>query len=110
MEADWILTGPQTWVHLSVARAFEAHRLPMPRISLAAPSALLRVHLLATGPFVTAVPKSVLRLNAGGHALKELHSDLRIAGYPLGDPNVEEPLAQPAGRALHVECVRNTVS
>jgi DNA-binding transcriptional LysR family regulator len=82
-EAQWILTGPQTWVHLSVARAFKAHGLPVPEISLAAPSALLRVHLLATGPFVTVVPRSMLRLTAGGHILKELRSDLRIAGYPL---------------------------
>jgi DNA-binding transcriptional LysR family regulator len=82
-EGQWILTGPETWVHLSVAQAFKAHGLRIPRISLAAPSALLRVHLLATGPFVTVVPRSMLRLIGGGHALKELRSDLRIAGYPL---------------------------
>jgi hypothetical protein len=81
--AQWILTAPHTWVYVSVARAFAARKLPMPPISLAAPSALLRVHLLATGPFVTAVPGSVLRMGAGRRSLKQLGADLNIAGYPL---------------------------
>jgi DNA-binding transcriptional LysR family regulator len=81
--APWILTAPQTWVYVSVARAFAARKLPMPVISLAAPSALLRVHLLATGPFVTAVPGSVLNMDAARRSLKRLGIDLSIAGYPL---------------------------
>jgi DNA-binding transcriptional LysR family regulator len=81
--APWILTAPQTWVYVSVARAFAVRKLPMPAISLAVPSALLRVHLLATGPFVTAVPRSVLRMDAGRRSLKQLGADLNIAGYPL---------------------------
>jgi DNA-binding transcriptional LysR family regulator len=81
--APWILTAPQTWVYVSVARAFAARKLPMPVISLAAPSALLRVHLLATGPFVTAVPGSVLHMYAARRSLKRLGIDLSIAGYPL---------------------------
>jgi DNA-binding transcriptional LysR family regulator len=81
--AQWILTAPHTWVYVSVARAFAARKLPMPEISLAAPSALLRVHLLATGPFVTAVPRSVLRMDAGHRTLKQLDAGLNIAGYPL---------------------------
>jgi DNA-binding transcriptional LysR family regulator len=105
-EAQWILTGPQTWVHLSVARAFKAHGLPVPKISLAAPSALLRVHLLATGPFVTVLPQSMLRLIAGGHALKELCSDLRIAGYPLAILTLKNRSLSPLV-TLFIEHVRN---
>jgi DNA-binding transcriptional LysR family regulator len=83
IDAPWILTGPNTWVYRSVAEAFQAHSLAMPKIHLAANSALLRVNLLATGPFVTAIPSSVLRLNAGRHSLKLLPIDLEIRGYPV---------------------------
>jgi DNA-binding transcriptional LysR family regulator len=83
IDAPWILTAPNTWVYRSVAEAFQAHSLAMPKIHLAANSALLRVNLLATGPFVTAIPSSVLRLNAGRHSLKLLPIDLEIRGYPV---------------------------
>jgi DNA-binding transcriptional LysR family regulator len=83
IDAPWILTAPNTWVYRSVAEAFQAHSLAMPKIHLAANSALLRVNLLATGPFVTAIPSSVLRLNAGRHSLKLLPIDLDIRGYPV---------------------------
>ncbi len=83
LDAPWILTAPDTWVYRSVAEAFQAHGLAMPKIHLAANSALLRVNLLATGPFVTAIPSSVLRLNAGRHSLKLLPIDLDIRGYPV---------------------------
>src|SRR5580704_644838 len=63
-DAPWILTAPHTWVHKSVSEAFEARGLVMPRVSLATPSALLRIDLLARGPYVTALPISVMRLNA----------------------------------------------
>jgi DNA-binding transcriptional LysR family regulator len=108
-KAQWILTATEGWVYISVARAFEAHKLPMPRISLAVPSALLRVHLLGTGPFVTVVPRSVLRLSAGRHVLKELHSDLRIAGYPLAILTLKHRSLSPLV-ARFIEHVRNAVS
>jgi DNA-binding transcriptional LysR family regulator len=83
LDASWILTAPHSWVYLSVAEAFQARGLAMPKIGLVAPSALLRINLLATGPFVTALPSSVLRLNAGRHSLKVLPIDLQIRGYPV---------------------------
>jgi len=55
----------------------------MPRISVVAPSALPRANLLATGPLVTALPNSMLRLGVASHAPKTLPVSLRIHGYPL---------------------------
>jgi DNA-binding transcriptional LysR family regulator len=99
LDARWILTAPQSWVYASVAQAFQHRGLTMPKISLAAPSSLLRVNLLATGPFVTAVPSSVLRLNAGRHSLKVLRTDLQIRGYPVAiltlKNRVLSPLIEP---------------
>lgn len=107
--AQWILTAPHTWVYVSVARAFAARELPMPPISLAAPSALLRVHLLATGPFVTAVPGSVLRMGAARRSLKQLKlgADLNIAGYPLAILTLKNRSLSPLV-ALFIDHVRQS--
>lgn len=77
----------------------------MPKISLLAPSALLRVNLLATGPFVTALPSSVLRLNAGRHSLKVLPVDLPIRGYPVAILTLKNRVLSPLV-ALFIEHVR----
>jgi DNA-binding transcriptional LysR family regulator len=95
LDASWILTAPDTWVYLSVAEAFQARGLTMPTISLAATSALLRVNLLSTGPFVTALPSSVLRLNAGRHSLKVLPVDLKIRGYPVAILTLKNRMLSP---------------
>jgi DNA-binding transcriptional LysR family regulator len=109
VSAEWILTSPEGWIYVSVARAFETHKLPMPSIRLAAPSALLRVHLLATGPFVTVVPRSMLRLAGSHHVLKELRSDLRIAGYPLAVLTLKHRSLSPLVTRF-IEHVRDAVS
>jgi DNA-binding transcriptional LysR family regulator len=83
VDASWILTAPHTWVYLSVAEAFQARGLAMPKISLVALSGLLRMNLLSRGPFVTALPSSMLRSNAARYALKILPVDLEIRGYPI---------------------------
>jgi DNA-binding transcriptional LysR family regulator len=79
----------------------------MPPITLAAPSALLRVHLLATGPFVTAVPGSVLRMDAGRRSLKQLGADLNIAGYPLAILTLKNRSLSPLV-ALFIDHVRQS--
>lgn len=83
VDASWILTAPDTWVYRSVAEAFHERGMSLPRISLMAPSALLRANLLGNGPFVTALPSSVLRLGTGSRSLKALPIGLHIRGYPL---------------------------
>jgi DNA-binding transcriptional LysR family regulator len=43
----------------------------------------LRVHLLAKGNFLTAMPRSLLRLNADGVGLKELPVKLPAHSFPV---------------------------
>jgi DNA-binding transcriptional LysR family regulator len=105
LDAPWILTAPDTWVYMSVAAAFQARGLAMPKINLAASSALLRVNLLATGPFVTAIPSSVLRLNAGRHSLKLLPIDLDIRGYPVAILTLKNRVLSPLA-AFFIDHVR----
>jgi DNA-binding transcriptional LysR family regulator len=60
VDASWILTAPHTSVYRNVAEAFRERGLPMPKISLMALSGHLRMSLLSRGPFVTALPSSLL--------------------------------------------------
>jgi DNA-binding transcriptional LysR family regulator len=105
LDATWILTASDTWVYLSVAEAFQAHGLPMPKISMAAPAALLRIDMLARGPFVTVLPSSLLRLNAGRRSLKELPVDLHIRGYPVAILTLKNRVLSPVV-SLFIEHIR----
>jgi DNA-binding transcriptional LysR family regulator len=83
VDASWVLTAPDTSVYQSVAEAFQARGFAVPKVEWVALSGLLRMHLLARGPFVTAVPSSLLRFNTSQLALKVLPVDLHIRGYPV---------------------------
>jgi DNA-binding transcriptional LysR family regulator len=83
VDACWILTATGTSVYMSVAEAFRARGLAVPKISLVALSGHLRMFLVSRGPFVTAVPSSLLRFNAAKLSLKVLPVDLQIHGYPV---------------------------
>jgi DNA-binding transcriptional LysR family regulator len=67
----------------SVAEAFRQRGLALPKISIIALSGHLRMSLLSRGPFVTALPSSLLRFNAAKFGLKILPVDLQIDGYPV---------------------------
>jgi DNA-binding transcriptional LysR family regulator len=83
VDASWILTAPETSVYIGVAEAFRQRGLAMPKISIIALSAHVRMSLLSRGPFVTALPSSLLRFNAAKFGLKILPVDLQIDGYPV---------------------------
>jgi DNA-binding transcriptional LysR family regulator len=51
--------------------------------------------LLATGPFVTAVPASLLRFNAARLSLKVLPVDLEIQGFPVAILTLKNRLLSP---------------
>jgi len=70
-DAPWIVL-PYGWGEEVIPSAFQARGLPPPRIVLKTFSMHLRLHLLATGRFVSALPASVLRLHAQRFSLKEL--------------------------------------
>jgi DNA-binding transcriptional LysR family regulator len=105
VDASWILTAPETWVHVSVAEAFRERGLPMPNICIMALSAPLRMALLARGPFVTALPSSLLHFNAETFALKILPVDVKIPGYPVAILTLKNRVLSPLA-ALFVNHVR----
>ena len=78
--APWIVL-PYGWGEGVLPAAFAAKGLPAPHIALKTFSIHLRLHLLATGQYVTALPRSVFRLHADRFGLKELAIDLPPIPY-----------------------------
>jgi DNA-binding transcriptional LysR family regulator len=94
---------------LTIVEAFQAQGLAMPKIALVALSGLLRMNLLSRGPFVTAVPRSLLTFNAARLALKILPVDLHIRGYPVAVLTLKNRVLSPLV-ALFIEQVRDVAN
>jgi DNA-binding transcriptional LysR family regulator len=82
-DASWIGASPHTLTTMLMEQAFRAKDLPVPTIRVVSFSVQLRAHLLATGDFVTAMPKSMLRLNPECRELKQLPIRLPNASFPV---------------------------
>jgi DNA-binding transcriptional LysR family regulator len=81
-DAPWIVL-PYGWGEDVLPKAFAARGLPPPRIALKTSSIHLRLHLLATGRFVSALPASVLSLHRDRFNLKELRIELPKTPYAV---------------------------
>jgi len=80
--AKWIFT-PNPVVRAVVQQAFEAEGLSMPVVSVIADSVLARVHLIATGRFVSVFPASMLRSVAAQTSVKVLPVKLKAKTPPI---------------------------
>jgi DNA-binding transcriptional LysR family regulator len=101
----WILTPPDTWNHRLVAEAFHAQGLAMPAISLVTFSVQLRTKLLATGPYITAFPATILRPNGKPFAVKRLPVGLPERPWPVAVVTLKNRTLSPVVQ-LFVEHVR----
>ena len=79
----WILTEPGIWNHPLVTEAFAAQGLEVPNISMRTLSVHMRIQLIATGDFITTLPRSVLRLYAERYSLKALPVDFPARPWPV---------------------------
>jgi DNA-binding transcriptional LysR family regulator len=79
----WVATPRDTLPTMLVEQAFRASNLSIPRIRVTTFSLQLRTHLLATGDFLTAMPRSLLRLQAEGIRLKALPVRLPIRSFSV---------------------------
>jgi DNA-binding transcriptional LysR family regulator len=79
----WLLAEPQTWTSTVLAAAFHARGLNMPKASLVTRFVPLRVHLLASGPYITEFANSTLKLYAEPYGLIALPVDLPDRPWPL---------------------------
>jgi DNA-binding transcriptional LysR family regulator len=81
VDAPWVGTSRETFPTILLEEAFRARNLPMPRMRVTTFSVQLRTHLLATGHFLTAMPKSMLHLSANSIKLKRLPVEFPNAGF-----------------------------
>jgi DNA-binding transcriptional LysR family regulator len=102
----WILTGPDIWNYEGVAAACRARGLDMPKISMKTLSVHLRTNLLATGEFITALPKSVLRLYGERLLLKALPVDLPVRPWPVAILTLKNRTLNPVVERF-IECARD---
>jgi len=68
----WILAPPNNLVRMLFIEAFRAHGLEAPRAKVTSNSMNVRMHLLASGRFLTFIAESLLRQNAKRWSLKAL--------------------------------------
>jgi DNA-binding transcriptional LysR family regulator len=106
VDVPWILMAPNSYNYGRIAEAFDAQGLKPPKVRLITFSVHLRTHLLAHGPFVAALPKSVLHFNRSHFALKILPVELPLKPWPVAIVTLKNRTVSPVvGR--FIECVRD---
>lgn len=94
-DAPWIVL-PYGWGEDVLPKAFASRGLPLPHIAVKTSSIHLRLHLLATGRFVSALPASVLRLHQNRFNLKELRIELPKTPYAVAIVTLRNRTLSPA--------------
>ena len=102
VDASWIGTSRQTLTTILMEQAFLASNLPAPKMRVTTFSAWLRAYLLVTGDFLTAMPKSLLRLNVEGIGLKQLPIDLPTVRFPVAVVTLKNRTLSPEIGRAHV--------
>jgi DNA-binding transcriptional LysR family regulator len=97
----WIIQGPHTWNYQRLAEAFHAHGLATPRASLLTLSMPVMTYFLATGPFISAMPRSVAYFSS----LKVLPVDLPPRPWPVIIVTLKNRTLSPVVERF-IECAR----
>jgi DNA-binding transcriptional LysR family regulator len=101
----WLLTSSDNWNYIMVSEAFRVRGLEMPRITLKTLSIHLRANLLASGRFITALPRSVLRLYADTLSLKILPVKLPTRSWPVAIVTLKHRTLSPVVTRF-IDCTR----
>jgi DNA-binding transcriptional LysR family regulator len=99
----WILTAPGIWNHMLVSEAFRARGLDVPAIRMRTLSVHLRTNLIATGDFITTLPRSVLHLYAARLGLKALPVDFPARPWPVSIITLKNRTLSPLAEKF-IEC------
>lgn len=98
----WILSAPTSRNYLSIAEAFRARGLTMPKINVVTSSPQVRTHLLADEPFLSTCPKSL----ADRHSLKVLPVDLPMPQWSVAIVTLKNRTLSPVVERF-IECSRD---
>ena len=105
VDEPWILVEPDNVVYSLLAEAFRARGLAIPLARVSSNSIQIRMHLLATGRFLTLHAGSVLRHNAGRWSLKALPVDFGFQQLPVAIVTLKNRTLSPAAQRF-IECAR----
>jgi DNA-binding transcriptional LysR family regulator len=104
----WIFP-PNPVVRAVVQQAFEAEGILVPSASVAADSVLVRVHLIATGRFVSVFPASVLRSVVAQMSFKVLPIKFKVKAPPIVSIRLKNRTVSPVTELFieHLRAVAN---
>ena len=101
----WTLPPSDTLFGSVVVEAFRAGGLQVPRASVVTSSVPARIRLVATGRFLTALPRSMLRFNPRNAAIRILPIDLPTTRRPIGVITLKKRSLSPVAQ-LFIACAR----
>ena len=101
----WVLPPRETWTYAFVGKAFRARGLGMPKVGLMTFSLPLVMHFLATGPFITVLPRTVASLHAGSELLKILPVDFPAFSWPVAIVTLKNRTLSPVAQRF-IDCAR----
>src|SRR5258706_6262 len=104
MNERWLLLPANNALSSLIAQAFQARGLTVPLASVTA-DIHVRIHLLASGRFVTILPDSLLQFIAKRWSLKTLPTDLNIRAPSLGIITLKNRTLSPLAQ-LFIESAR----
>jgi DNA-binding transcriptional LysR family regulator len=82
-DASWVGTSRETLTRTLLERAYRSANLRPPAMRVMTFSVQLRAHLLAAGDFLTAMPKSMLKLNPECRGLQQVRVTLPSPSFPV---------------------------
>jgi DNA-binding transcriptional LysR family regulator len=101
----WTLPPSDTLFGSVVVEAFRASGLEVPRASVVTSSVPARIRLVATGRFLTALPRSMLRFHPKNAAIRILPIDLPTTRRPIGVITLKKRSLSPVAQ-LFIACAR----
>lgn len=104
-DAAWISTPSDVLAGRFLTEAFEAQGLKPPKPVIETNSIHLRQHLASRGDYIAVLPRSVLRLSAKQHSLKELPIKLSMKASPVGIVTLSKRIPT-AGAQIFTDCAR----
>ena len=105
IEQKWVLPG-ESILRSALDEALETKGIALPKISVTSYSVHQRIGLLATGHFVSADSRSVLRYNSAASSLKLLPVDLPIRSWAVAFVTLKGRTINPVVQTF-IDCVRD---
>jgi DNA-binding transcriptional LysR family regulator len=101
----WILPPADSLPRAGTAEVFRASGIDLPQAPLTTLSIHVALQLVATGRFVTILPRSILRFNGGERRLKELPIKLPILPRPIAIMRLKNRTLSPVAQRF-IDCAR----